>query len=666
MNSPLSTSHRNMSFILGQASCSNKSMINNSSNTSTMITGTESLIMNSIRINNKTRSFQIRNKKLKNEIKSLKKINIENYSYRKLILQKSLMNIANGTISGDFNYKKKLFFKGYYNILKKEASKCDPNSSLTNKIIDQIYENKIKSKLSYSARMEKIILLKKYIFDQKLNYKNKLLENEIDDNLIIKYNSKIQRINFIIKELDNILTLHSYAKFLKEKKNQLKIENMEQFTQIDILRNDINELLIKIRAKADKLADLINIRNLLVCIKECILMKDLPLNFTFYPDNYNNILDNVIKNINNNNYFKSTNDGSKNFEIPRNLMESIYSKLVNKMDLIKTNKHYNTYKNYLKISYPIFENKQDFQIYFKDLQKTIKDRFINILNQNYRQYDVNTDINLIDGKNGNLTELEEIIGKKKIYLDEIKERNNFLNIYYKKILKENVSLKDYEKDGEKSSLRNLNKLLIESNFKHISGQSIKFLYNFNRLREEKKYKIKGAYIYHTLMKIILSMYKICPKYIKNQHNFQLDIFELRIKNFRNIIKESKFNILAYEIKYLFSIYESAIFYLFADYNRHKDDINRRTIFNSIRDKIFNNRRKELFRFRFDLEGKLNDAKIEKIFLKQNKYILRKHNFYFPVIHHVKLKKNKSQEKLIDKNSTNSLSSINNDYSTLNI
>ena len=46
--------------------------------------------------------------------------------------------------------------------------------------------------------------------------------------------------------------------------------------------------------------------------------------------------------------------------------------------------------------------------------------------------------------------------------------------------------------------------------------------------------------------------------------------------------------------------------------------------------------------------------------------MRKHNFYFPVIHHVKLKKNKSQEKLIDKNSTNSLSSINNDYSTLNI
>ena len=88
--------------------------------------------------------------------------------------------------------------------------------------------------------------------------------------------------------MDNILTLFSYVKYLGEKIRELKNENMLLYTKIDYLKNDINELVLKIRTKADKLADLINIRNLLVCIKEGILMKDLPFNFKFYNENYKN------------------------------------------------------------------------------------------------------------------------------------------------------------------------------------------------------------------------------------------------------------------------------------------------------------------------------------------------------------------------------------------
>ena len=82
-------------------------------------------------------------------------------------------------------------------------------------------------------------------------------------------NQKLQNISFIIKELDNILTLFSYVKYLGEKIRELKNENMLLYTKIDYLKNDINELVLKIRTKADKLADLINIRNFLI-IKEMI------------------------------------------------------------------------------------------------------------------------------------------------------------------------------------------------------------------------------------------------------------------------------------------------------------------------------------------------------------------------------------------------------------
>jgi hypothetical protein len=85
MITSVSTSFRNLSNIFGQVSLNNISQIN-SSNASTMITGNESLILTSIKKNNKAKSFQKKNRKLKNDIKNLKRINIEHNSYRSLIL----------------------------------------------------------------------------------------------------------------------------------------------------------------------------------------------------------------------------------------------------------------------------------------------------------------------------------------------------------------------------------------------------------------------------------------------------------------------------------------------------------------------------------------------------------------------------------------------------
>ena len=191
-------------------------------------------------------------------------------------------------------------------------------------------------------------MFKKNIYDLKQDYIQKLKDVEKNELLLLSYNQKIQNINFIIKELDNILTLCSYVKFLKELRFKLIKENMEQFTKIDYLKNDINELLIKVKLKADKLAELINIRNLLVCIKENVLIKNLPINFTFYIDNYKSVLDIIFKMMNNYYYEKISQNEDNN--IPTNLVEYIYKlnkNIINKSILNKN------WTNYLKLNFSI-------------------------------------------------------------------------------------------------------------------------------------------------------------------------------------------------------------------------------------------------------------------------------------------------------------------------
>ena len=659
MITSVSTSFRNLSNIFGQVSLNNISGLN-SSNASTMITGNESLILTSIKKNNKAKSFQKQNRKLKNDIKNLKRINVEHNSYRSLILQKSLMNIAKkDKININLPLKNSQSFREFYDKIKKDNN-VDSKSSLSNRIIEQVYDNKTKKLSTFNKKMKTMILLKKFIHDQKLNYENKLTKNEVNESLLTNLNIKIHNISFIIKELDNILTLYSYVNFLAQKRRQLKEENLLEYTTIDYLKNDINELFIKIKSKADKLADLINIRNLLIGIKEGILNKDLPLNFTFFNDNYKSTLDKIFKSLNS--YIVRRNqDENNNFSIPTNLLEYIYSKTVNKMKNINLN---NRYKNYLKINYPIFKNEEDFEKYFLEMQDNINDFFIFTLKNNYRKFESEMDPIKMKDKNIDLIKNKEIEEKKIKILENLKEKNIFLNICYKNLVKENKIVKYNKiKDSEKNSLRNLNKLLLESVINSDSRQDVKFLYQFNQLKTEKNYKIKGAYIYHTLMKNILSIYKKCPNYIKDQHNFHMEEFRFRINNFNNYLKTASYKILVNEIYYLLGIYESAISYFLSDFNNLKNRQSE-SIFNKIRDNIFNNRKRELFRFRIGLEEKIINAQFEKIYEKQNKSILRRQNLYFPDIHLIKLKRNRSQEKIIENINNSNIPDFKFDYSLI--
>ena len=252
--------------------------------------------------------------------------------------------------------------------------------------------------------------------------------------------------------------------------------------------------------------------------------------------------------------------------------------------------------------------------------------------------------------------------EKKIKLDNLKKENILLKRYHKKLLQENNLIKYNNKNSEKDNLKSMNKLLLESFIKSDSAQEIKFLYNFNHLKSKKNYEIKGAYIYYTLMKYILYIYKNYPEYIVKLHNFRLDEFKLRIKNFNVFIKSSSFKIIAEEILYLLSIYESTITNLMFDLDNLKRDPNYINAFNNISDEIFNNRRLEFTKFRVDLKEKVKNARYGKISDKQSKKILRKKCIYFPDI---KLRRNNSQERIKVKTNNSRINGFKIDYSSIN-
>ena len=159
MNNPISFSYRDRPSIFGQVYLNNKSLLNSSS-VSTMISGNESLLLSSIQKNKKVKSFQRKNMKLKNDIKNIKRITVENFSYRNLILQRALINLSKKEeIKEDSSKNKSEIVKGYLDKIKKEINNIPPNSNLSNSILEIVYE-KDTGKLS-KLKSKKIILFKK-------------------------------------------------------------------------------------------------------------------------------------------------------------------------------------------------------------------------------------------------------------------------------------------------------------------------------------------------------------------------------------------------------------------------------------------------------------------------------------------------------------------------
>ena len=79
--------------------------------------------------------------KLKNDIKNIKRITVENFSYRNLILQRALINLSKKEeIKEDSSKNKSEIVKGYLDKIKKEINNIPPNSNLSNIILELVYE----------------------------------------------------------------------------------------------------------------------------------------------------------------------------------------------------------------------------------------------------------------------------------------------------------------------------------------------------------------------------------------------------------------------------------------------------------------------------------------------------------------------------------------------
>ena len=79
--------------------------------------------------------------KLKNDIKNIKRITVENFSYRNLILQRALFNLSKKEeIKEDSLKNKSEIVKGYLDKIKKEINNIAPNSNLSNSILELVYE----------------------------------------------------------------------------------------------------------------------------------------------------------------------------------------------------------------------------------------------------------------------------------------------------------------------------------------------------------------------------------------------------------------------------------------------------------------------------------------------------------------------------------------------
>ena len=91
-------------------------------------------------------------------------------------MQKSLVNlIKNGNNQSKFNEIKTPFLNDFYSKIKKESDNINLDSFLTQRISEQIYEKEKRCLSNFNKRMKIKILLKKFIQDQKVNYKNKLI-----------------------------------------------------------------------------------------------------------------------------------------------------------------------------------------------------------------------------------------------------------------------------------------------------------------------------------------------------------------------------------------------------------------------------------------------------------------------------------------------------------
>ena len=623
-----------------QGSSSNEKSIVNNSMLSTKLNSSESILFKSIYINNNMKFFRMKNLSIKNKLYTSSSGNKNQNIFKKFIKKKFSENLRKIKLKPDL--PKLDNFHNYSNnisILKAKTGNANGNEKISyfdklfrDELFDihncnnnQIGNNSHNNATYFKESTKNRLLIRNYLYQKEKKYERDLERNINYKNAIIE-NSK--RINNIFNNVINykINKVVDYNKFLKNQIKFMKDKDFELYKYIEQLIKEIKDLFINIKIKSDKLWQLFEIRNFLICVKEGISVKQLPLVFRCYNSEY---LDELTK-LNDNDIYKlgKMNKRKNNlniFHLPTNLL--IYIKSLNGLENVEIDKKFN---KYLDPNYKIFNNPDDFIKYYSQIEK----KFLDNLRSSLMQKDLNESIKL-----KLLSKIRDIKKDNQLFKDDF---NNVKN-YFTKIKTNNdtnikkklrLSLSTGDIRARKLESENIKLLKNPEIIKHIEEEKDdkflkvirrnndmeknQFLYKFHQLKKEKKYITMKEYIYYYIVEINLKFFEKCPKYFYNQEIFDIKIYHENINMIKNRDKFPDF-LIRRNIIYLLNIYENAINSFLYDYKSDIKKFLKTNEYYKIRKKEINTKKNFLFKKQKLLDFKIKEMKINKYKRKFNKY-----------------------------------------------
>ena len=659
----------------------NKTLFNssNSSRLSTNFNSSESFLFQSLYINQNIRNFKMKNIKLKNKIYSS---SLEDNFYQKYIQNKLSNNITKLKLP-KMNLKREYFspppktkiqlsinnndnqLKENSIITTKNKDTKDINTKISfigYKIQDELFDilncksnclgsNNYNNKNNFKESIQRRALIQKYIYEQKNRYKNDVKNEQIYKKEINNKEKKIKNIyNKVSNDECNILS--NYNLFLQRKIHDMKELDYEFCKKIESLKSQVKNLFIKIKIESDRLWSLFDIRNFLVCVKESISIRQLPLIFRLYNSDY---LDELSK-INENDIYllEKMEKPKKNmnlFRIPTNLI--MYINALSGLHKETIDKRF---LKYLDCNYIIFNTVEEFIEKYILTERNMLDHLRNSLQYNTynqsQQLNLKKQIDIIE-KDNKIFE-DDYNKVKKVY-----EKTKNVNGHYEKIINNLSSYTISEKnendeDISETELENRKFLENEKQFKNnelflkmiqkkYNIEKNHFMLKFNELKNIKKFRTEKEYVYYFIIKNLLQLFKIYPEYFYIKSKYSYKRMNKYINNIKDCHKLPNI-IIQMNVIYLLSIYEAAINNFLIDYQKNLEKYSSSNYYQKLKRNLIINKKSILFKQQSEIENKVKKMKFEKYNKKHTKYRYRQRNVN--IIDPLKFKKANSMDNKI--------------------
>ena len=617
-----------------QISTSNEKSHGNSSMISTKVNSSESFLFKSIYINKNIKLFKKKNISFKNKYCSSSTNNLNHNIFKKFLKKKFSENFQKLKVKDKLPIMKNIhsFSHDIHNIKQKtEKDKEIQKISFFDKMFrDELFDeqnlyNNHRNLLRFQESTKNRILIRNYLYHREKKYKNDLKENNrFKDNI----NQNYKKIKYIYNDVINnkINRLIDYNSFLQNKIKILKDEDFEYYKQVELLKKQIKDYFIQIKIKSDRLWQLFDIRNFLICVKEGISLKNLPLIFRCYSSEY---LDELTKLNEMDTYSLEEMNKKKNnlniFHLPTNLL--LYIRSLNGFD----NENIDSkFQKYLEPNNKIFETPDDFINIYRLNEKKILDH----LRSFFQESSINESKKRILIKKIKEIETDHKISQKDLgivekYFYEVKTNNNNisnrklkLSLSTENIKIRKIKIEEYSKYKD-SNIRKYIEAKKDENFlklirRNNDAEKNQFLYKFHQLKKFKKFETNKEYVYYYIVNNNLKFLSKCPEYYYNQEIFNIKLFNESINNIKNCEQFPDF-VIRENIIYLLNIYENAINSLLYEYKNNIKQYKKTDTYYQIRKKEINTKKIYLFEKQKLLDFKIKEMKINKYNRKFTKY-----------------------------------------------